>query len=320
MIRSGRRALLAGGLALGALGARAALRYIGEPATPLPPVPVPPGGPLEPRGGLLLNRHRIGFGGLSGLHVADDLTLTAISDLGRWLRARLVLDAAGRPLGLDGVETGRLRQDFPIPLPGSLGQDAESLARRADGTWLVGFERWHRIRAYDRIDGWGEPVEMLPGLRQAPLNGGLESLTVLADGRWLAVAEDLRLGDGGRLRRAWVGRPGDWTLLSYRPTPGYVPTDAAGLPDGGAVLTERSFSLLGGFHGQLKRVPAAALANPAPGAVLEPEVLLDAATLPTENWEDVASFSWRGRQFLALMTDDNEFFLQKGLLLLFAFR
>ncbi|RKK04573.1 esterase-like activity of phytase family protein [Pseudoroseomonas wenyumeiae] len=316
-MRPSRRRLLA---ALGGLGLLAACGADAPPATPLPPLTLPADSPLVSLGGLLLNRKAMGFGGLSGLHIDPDLTLTAVSDLGRWLQARLVLDEAGQPQGLEALRSGRLSDGLPIPLPGKLSRDAESLARLPDGTWLVGFERWHRIRAYDRIDGWGEPVEMLPGLRQAPLNGGLESLTVLADGRWLAVAEDLRLGDGGRLRRVWVGRPGDWTVLSYRPTPGYVPTDAAALPDGGAVLTERSFSLLGGFQGQLKRVPAAALANPAPDAVLEPEVLLDAATLPMENWEDVASFSWRGRQFLALMTDDNEFFLQKGLLLLFAFR
>ncbi|MBC9177306.1 esterase-like activity of phytase family protein [Pseudoroseomonas ludipueritiae] len=313
----GRRRLLA---ALGGLGLLAACGADAPPATPLPPLTLPANTPLVSLGGLLLDRKAMGFGGLSGLHIDPDLTLTAVSDLGRWLQARLVLDEEGRPQGLEALRNGRLSDGLPISLPGKLSRDAESLARLPDGTWLVGLERWHRIRAYDRIDGWGRPAEMLPDLRRAPLNGGLESLTVLADGRWLAVAEDLRVGDGGRLRRAWVGRPGAWTLLSYRPTPGYVPTDAAALPDGGAVLTERSFSLLGGFHGQLKRIPAAALADPAPGAVLEPETLLDAATLPTENWEGTASFSWRGRQFLALMTDDNEFFLQQGLLLLFAFR
>lgn len=312
----GRRRLLA---ALGGFGLLAACGADAPPATPLPPIDLPADAPLVSLGGLLLDRKAIGFGGLSGLYVTPDLTLTAVSDLGRWLQARLVLNEEGQPQGLEALRSGRLSDGLPISLPGKLSRDAESLARLPDGTWLVGYERWHRIRAYDRIDGWGEPSEILPGLRQAPLNGGLESLTVLADGRWLAVAEDLRLGDSN-LRRAWLGRPGAWTLLSYRPTPGYMPTDAAALADGGAVLTERSFSLLGGFHGQLKRVPAASLANPAPNAVLEPETLLDAATLPTENWEGVASFPWRGRQLLVLMTDDNEFFLQKGLLLVFAFR
>jgi hypothetical protein len=305
--------------ALGGLGLLAACGADAPPATPLPPLALPADAPLVSLGGLLLDRKAIGFGGLSGMHIDAELTLTAVSDLGRWLQARLVLDEAGQPQGLEAPRSGRLSDGLPIRLPGKLSSDAESLARLPDGTWLVGFERWHRIRAYDRIDGWGEPVEPLPGLRQAPLNGGLESLTVLADGRWLAVAEDLRVGGDG-LRRAWLGRPGDWTLLSYRPTPGYMPTDAAGLADGGAVLTERSFSLLGGFQGQLRRISAAALANPTPDTVLEPETLLDAAILPTENWENVTSFPWRGRQILALMTDDNEFFLQKGLLLLFAFR
>lgn len=312
----GRRRLLA---ALGGLGLLAACGADRPPATPLPPLALPADAPLVSVGGLLLDRKVIGFGGLSGLHIDPDLTLTAVSDLGLWLQARLVLNEAGEPQGLEALRSGRLSDGLLIGLPSKLSEDAESLARLPDGTWLVGFERWHRIRAYDRIDGWGRPAEVLPGLRQAPFNGGLESLTVLADGRWLAVAEDLHTGDGS-LRRAWVGRPGAWTLLSYRPTRGFLPTDAAALPDGGALLTERSFSLLGGFHGQLKRLPATALADPAPGAVLEPETLLDATVLPTENWEGVASFPWRGRQFVAVMTDDNEFFLQQGLLLFFALR
>jgi hypothetical protein len=281
-------------------------------------LPLPADAPLVPLGGLLLDRGAIGFGGLSALHIEPDLTLTAISDLGYWLQARLVLGPEGQPQGLEALRSGTLSDGLLIPVAGKLSSDAESLSRLPDGTWLVGFERWHRIRAYRHIDGWGEPGPVLPGLRQAPLNGGLESLTILADGRWLAVAEELRLGEG--LRRAWIGRPGVWTLVAYRPATGFVPTDAAALPDGGAVLTERRFSWLGGFQGRLVHLPAAMLASPAPEAVLEPETLLDAAALPTENWEGVSSFPWRGRQLVAVMTDDNEFFLQKGMLLLFAFR
>jgi hypothetical protein len=280
---------------------------------------LPAEAPLVSLGGLVLDRKVIGFGGLSGLHIDPELTLTAVSDLGHWLQARLVLDNSGRPQGLQDLRSGTLSDGLLVGLPGKLSRDAESLAQTADGTWLVGFEGWHRIRAYDRLSDWGRPAEAPPGLARSPMNAGLESLAVLADGRWLAVSEGLRDGDEVLLR-GWIGRPGAWTSFSYRPGAGYVPTDAAPLPDGGALLTERAFSWLGGFQGRLVRLPAAALANPRPGAILVPEVLLDAAALPTENWEGVSSFPWQGRQLVAIMTDDNEFFLQKGLLLIFAFR
>lgn len=319
MIRSRRRALVAGGLALGALGACATLRYASAPASPLSPIPLPAGATLESCGGLLLNRHAIGFGGLSGLHVGDDLALTAVSDLGHWLRAQLVLDAAGRPLGLDAVETGRLRQDFPIPLPRAISLDAESLARDRDGSWLVGFERWHRICRYPSLEESCERVPQAPpGLSGAPVNAGLESLAVLADGRWLAIAEGLEAGSRPLLR-AWVGQPGEWLPLRYRPSPGFVPTDACPLPGGGALVVERRFSLWDrGFSGRLLRIPAEQLASPEAEATLEPELLL--ADLPRENWEGVSCFRRGERSMVAMLADDNEMFFQQGMLLLFAFR
>jgi hypothetical protein len=274
---------------------------------------------LDSLGGLLLDRDAIGFGGLSGLHVGDDLRLTAVSDTGRWLRARLVLDDAGRPQGLAELHSGPLSDGLLIGLPGRFSLDAESLARLPDGRFLVGFERWHRIRVYDGIDSWGAPVEAPSGLSAAPLNASLESLAVLSDGRWLAITEGLEHAPG--LLRGWVGGPGAWTAFSYRPAPGFLPTDVAPLPDGGALLVERRFSVWErGFKGRLLLLPAEQLTTLGPDSVLSGNVLLDETQLPRENWEGVSSFNWRGRRMVAMVTDDNEFFLQKGLLLLFAFR
>lgn len=319
MIGSRRRALLVGGLALAGLGACAAVRLGGDPALPQPPLPLPPDAGLESRGGLLINRHAIGFGGLSGLHIDDDLNLTAISDLGYWLQARLVLEATGQPRTLEAIRTGRLRSDSVFPPPAPLRRDAESLAQLPDGTWLVGFERWHYICVYRDLDAAGTVLtEAPPGLSRAPINEGLESLTVLADGRWLAITEGLIVGPG-RLRRAWIGTPGAWTLLRYSPSPGFVPTDVCALPDGGALVVERRFSIWeSGFSGRLLRIPAAQLADPAPESILQPEPLL--LDLPHENWEGVTAFRHAGRLWVAMVADDNEMFFQRGLLLLFTLR
>ncbi len=275
----------------------------------------------------MLDAAAIGFGSLSGLHLDPALRLTAISDLGRFLTARLELQEDGRPMGLAELRTGRLRDGAGAPLPRGYAADAESLARLPDGTWLVGFERWHRIRAYRRLDGPAAYVEAPPGLERAPRNGGLEALAVLADGRWLAIAEKLvpEGGHGEALRRAWLGGPErGWTPVAYRPgAPGLDPSDAAPLPDGGVLVLERGFSVFGGFRARLMRFSAAALAAVPPGGVLAggEELLRLEPPWPADNWEGVTAVRLAGgRTLVALVTDDNQNILQRTLLLLFELR
>ena len=313
MIR--RRALLAG--LLGALPACAAAQRgtsIAEPFT----LAGTGNGVLRPLGGLEIDRARLGFGGLSGLHLAPDLTLTAISDLGHFAEFALSLDAGLRPLGLGLLRSGRLRDGAGRPLVRGYASDAESLARLADGSWLVSFERWHRIRRYADLDGPGTYVEAPPGIERAPANAALESLAVLADGRWLALAEHLERPEAPGLTAAWLGGPGAWIPFAWRPAPFMSPVDAAPLPDGGALVLERGFSLFGGFSGRLTRVAPAALAAVTPGAVLEgSEILRIAPPLPVDNYEAVAVARHGGRELVALLSDDNENRLQRTLLLLF---
>lgn len=290
------------------------------PARPVA-VPLPPQGHrLELLGGLELDSGAIGFGGFSGLHLDDDLRLTAVSDLARWMTARLVLREDGRPTGLADLRTGRLRDGAGKPLARGYAGDAEGLARLPDGSWLVSFERWHRLRAFRGFHGPGTYVEAPPGLDRAPLNGGVEALAVLADGAWLLVTETMPGGADPRLRRAWLGGPGAWKAVSYRAAEGFDPADAAALPDGGALVLERRFSLFRGFGGRMARLTAAQLRGAAPGAVLEGEEILSLSSpLPTENYEAVAVARHGGRTLLAVLADDNENMLQRSLLLLFAF-
>jgi len=284
-------------------------------------LPALPGGKLEPLGGLILDPAVLGFGGLSGLHLTDDLRLTAIADLGHWLTARLVLDAQLKPLGLAELRTGPLRDGAGAPLPRGFTGDAEGLARLPNGDWLVAFERWHRVRRYPRLDAPAHYMEMPAELAEAPGNGGLESLAVLPDGRWLMVAEGWNMpGQATRVRRAWLGGPRrGWTRLGYRPEEPMDPCDAHALPDGGVLVLERSFSVFGGFRGRLVRLSAQQLAAPAEGAVLEGEELLRLEPpLPTDNYEGVAAARHGGRSLVALVSDDNQNMLQRTLLLLFA--
>ena len=309
-----RRALLAACLA-----ASAPPVFAQNAAQPfaLPDVP----GPLRPLGGLVIDAQAFGGGGFSAAHLAQDLTLTLISDRGHWAGARLLLEDL-TPIGLAPLRHGPLRDEAGRALPRGFNADAEALARLADGSWLVAFERRHRIRAYRRLDGPGAYVAPPPGLDNAPANGGLESLAVLPDGRLFAIAETFTPPDRPELRHAWIGAPGRWVPLYWQPAPGFHPTDAAVLPDGRALVLERRFSLLGGFSARLVMSAPDALPSAREGAVLRGEAILvlDDAPLPAENWEAVALTRFQDQTLVALISDDNESVLQRSLLLLFAWR
>lgn len=279
---------------------------------------LPEGGRLRALGGLELDRRVLGFGGLSALHVDDDLLLTVISDLGRFAEMRLALDSSLRPTALSLIRTGPLRDGAGSPLARGHAGDAESLVRLADGTWLVGFERWHRIRAYRTLSSPGTYVGAPSRLELAPANAGLETLAMLPDGRLVAIAEDFPPWADGTITAAWIGGPGRWLPVAYRPAPNLLPVDAAALPDGALLVLERSFSIFGGFSGRLALVPAAQLAAPAMGSVLDGEELLRLAPpLPTDNFEGLAVLRRGSRTLLAMISDDNENRLQRTLLLVF---
>ncbi len=312
---AGRRTILGGLLGLAACRTASTDRSI---ARPIEAFETPAGCQLEALGGIHIDRERLGFGGLSGLVISDDLQLSAISDTGRWMQARLLTSARGAPLGLEAVTSGVLKDGSGRPLTIMHQHDAESLALLPDGRFLVGFERWHRIRVFRALDEPGSYIAGPPGLEAAPHNGGLESLTVLADGRWLAIAESLSGIRNRRQRAAWLQAPeGDWRRVAYLPAPGFNPSDACGLADGGALVLERAYSMFGGFDGRLVRVSAAALAEP----VIEGEEILRLqAPLPVDNWEGVATFRAAGRDCVALLSDDNERNAQRSLLLVMAWK
>ena len=277
----------------------------------LPPPP-PGGGPaLRALGVLEIDAARFGADGLSGLHVAPDLTLTAISDRGRWGQAGLVLAPDGTPLGLEPIRSGVLRDPVGRPLPRDIVSDAECLARLPDGSWLIGFERHHRIWRYPTLDAPAEPVAAPPELALAPGNGGLESLAVLADGRWLAIAESQRPEGNPGARMAWIRGPSGWRRLVYQPAPGHDPSDLCPLPDGGALVLERRFTLLGGFSARIARLPPIAQDVTALEGI---ELARLAAPLPTDNWEGISAFRHRGRPLVAVVSDDNQLVLQRTLL------
>lgn len=140
-------------------------------------------------GGLVLSAADTArFHGLSDMAVTDGLKLTAISDEGDRLTATLVLDAAGRLVGLKDGKVAALPDLDGKPLQGKLEADAEGLALLPDGDMLVSFEQRHRIWLYPAAGG--APRSAPTPEAEFPANGGLEALGAAGPDSYLAGGEE----------------------------------------------------------------------------------------------------------------------------------
>jgi hypothetical protein len=275
-------------------------------------------GRLEWRGGLHLQSPEPTFGGWSGLYVsADGAALVAVGDEGRVLRAQLQYDDAGRLVGIDQTQIDVLLDLHGVPLNGKVFQDAESLARLPDGSWVVGFERRHRLWRYApgvAPASAAEPFDAPKDLYRAPANGGVEALTALPDGRLVIVSEEFMARE--RLR-GWVRKGHAWQRFTY-PAEGLLrPSGMTTLPSGDLLVLERGYSPDAGVTIRLRRVRAHALRK---NAALEGDVLVQIQPpLTVDNFEGIAARRGaRGETLVYLLSDDNFSANQRTLLLMFA--
>jgi hypothetical protein len=126
-------------------------------------------------GGLALTSRQTGqLHGLSDLEVTGTDRLTAVGDLGVILTARLVLDGAGRLVGITDAHLAPLTGEDGRPLLDKTDADAEGLALLANGDRLVSFERRDRIWLYPAKGGPPHPVPSPEAT--FPVNGGMEAL------------------------------------------------------------------------------------------------------------------------------------------------
>lgn len=272
------------------------------------------------RGGIEMKSGSRHFGGWSDLHVSSDgRTLTSISDEGAWLTAAIDYDAKGNLAGLSGATIGQLRGLDGRPIHSKPDADAEALARLPDGSWLVAFERRHRLWRYGDLRATPLPVEGPPDIGRQPANGGLEALTVLPDGTLVAISEDYRRQPG--TMAGWIGRPAAdgryaWVSFDYATLPDFSPTAIAVLPDGSFATVERAFDLARGVRCRVMRFDAAQL---APGATVRPvELARLASPYAVDNLEGLAATRGaRGETLLWLISDDNFNPLQRSILMLF---
>jgi len=127
-------------------------------------------------GGLVLTSQQTDqLHGLSDLEVTGQDRLTAVSDFGALLEARLVFDARQRLVGLTDARLTRLTGQDGEPLLDKTDGDAEGLALLAGGDRLVSFERRDRVWLYPADGGLPRPAPK-PDV-SFPLNGGMEALS-----------------------------------------------------------------------------------------------------------------------------------------------
>jgi hypothetical protein len=269
-------------------------------------------GHLRFRGALTLSSPDDRFGGISDLIVAaDGGTFVAVSDGGYWLRGRLLYEAE-MLAGVAEITLEPLRGPDGRAVESQNFRDAEALTRLADGTLVVAFERDHRLWAYRRSSG-GRPAPIPPprDLARAPNNGGIEALTMLADGRLLAISE--AFGDGSGVHAWLTGNRRDWALLRVAVDGGFRPTGATTLPSGDVLVVERRFPPIGA---RIHRIPAAAI---RPDAVLAgDEIARLEGSLTVDNMEAIAARKTAdGGVLVYLASDDNYNPLQQTLLMMF---
>jgi len=185
------------------------------------------------------------FGGISSMRFdTASNRLVTVSDQGRWI----IMDPAS-------VSGFRGRATI-LPIPGRGGSDlvgkdgdAEGLARNPnDGSWLVSFERDHRVlsipasfsEASVEID---LHVSGGPNVDEQPFNGGLEAITLLKGGGLLMISESMT-GSIDNSRQAWLKDDDVMTPFSITVPDDIAVTDAATLPNGDILLLQRGFNQL----------------------------------------------------------------------------
>ena len=285
-------------------------------------------GVLEYRAGYVLSTRSSDFGGLSGLILSPDgKAITAVTDHGNVLRAKLILDETGRLLGLDGTEMFRLRDVRGGKLSRRLDkrdQDTEALTRLADGSYLVSFEIRHRILHYENLTAKPTTFATPTQLHMAPRNGGLEAMTALPDGRIMIMTEKLRakkIKDKAARKKDYIG----WLLSAEGKTLGKIywprqgkfrPTDLAAMPNGDVLMLQRRYSAAGGAGARVSMIHRDQIKVGMRMADIELANL--APPLSVDNFEGLAVYpASNGGWWIYMLSDDNFNPLQRTLLLQF---
>lgn len=274
-------------------------------------VPLNPGDPAQAAigafryaGGIALKSDQTArLHGLSDVRIDADGRLTAISDEGDLLRARIVLDAGGRLAGLSDARVSALPGLDGQPLPGKLAADAEGLAVLPNGDLLVSFEQQHRIWLYPA--GGAAPRAVPSPAVDFPANGGMEALALdpaAGSDAYVAGGEESGQTFLCRLSAPCVAGP----VVDKPPEFGLVAVTR--LPQGRSAYLLRAFDPIRGVRVILKIM----------GPAGEIDRLELGRPYTVDNFEGLAAVPGRddGIRFY-LLSDDNFQSLQRTLMLAF---
>lgn len=272
---------------------------------------------LTYRGGLHLTSNDPRFGGFSALGIsADGKRMLSLSDQGLSLSAQLTYDANGNLNGLSNADLGVLADLDGTPLAGKRWTDAEAMSPGVNGEIIVAFERDHRIWRYD--PGVTVPKVLRPPaeLLTMPPNAGIEALTLLDDGRLLAISEG---SPREPVSVGWVSRAGGWDVLTYVTDDSFRPSGAATLAGGDVVVLERYYTPRAGVRIRVRRVKASQIEA---GAEIAGELLATLTPpLNVDNFEGIETRTGlHGEQLIYLISDDNFNDGQRTLLMMFELR
>ncbi len=284
-------------------------------------------GGLTYLGGVALDSRDPAFGGFSSLDVAPAPTgnrFTLLSDGGNIVQFDMGTDWLPHRVAFKNLPAG----------PGigweKRDRDSESMAiDPATGRIWVGFEDDNSIWRYAAGFARYEARVMPESMRKWPSNGGPESMARLPDGRFVVISEEAHVrwpdwtgSDEERLhtRQALIfaGDPtgtGVPERFAYELFGRYDPSDVTALPNGDLLVLDRGFRLPFTFSARISRIAAR---DVAAGRIARGRLIATIdAPLIHDNFEGIDTTVENGATIVWIVSDDNQMFLQRTLLLKF---
>lgn len=254
-------------------------------------------------GGLVLTSQQTDkLHGLSDLDLAGD-RLIAVSDLGNFVEARLVLDAGGRLIGVaDATVSPMVDPDGRLPAAKE-DADAEGIALLPNGDRIVSLERRDQVWRYAKESG--NPTVVPSPAARFPFNSGMEALAADPDrgsDAYIVGAEESGQIWSCRLTSPCaagpsIAMPRDFALVAMRRLPGLR-----------TAYLLRAYDNARGNRSSLRIVGAA---GPIAQMDLVPPMTVD-------NFEGLAALPRPdGAMRFYLLSDDNASASQRTLLLAF---
>ena len=280
-------------------------------------------GPLEFVGGLSLRAGDDTFGQLSSMRfLSPGSAVIGVADHGYWFFGTVERDSNHVPIGIRDFRMQAMVDKTGVPVASKRDKDAEGIDVR-DGVATVAFERNARVAQY-AIDpsGMTGPLRELDFIiprNELRHNQGFETLVYspkesALQGAPVVIAER-SVDPDGNIFAAILDGP-QRGIFKVARTDEFDVTDGVFLPGGDLLLLERRFSLSRGVAMRLRRIVGDDLRK---GALVDGDTLVEVGlNHHIDNMEAIDV--WRrddGELVVALMSDDNQSFLQRTLYLEF---